>query len=60
MKPVFESAGAAIQYAEVESRKQNKELFVIKQIIGGIRYCIVDKVAQGDKVLIGYKNGLVK
>lgn len=60
MKQIFEGYGPARDFAQVESKKLNKELYVVKSATGGIHYYVTpdgSKVAPGEKILGHYKNG---
>lgn len=61
MRASFEGYTEARKLAETESRKNNKELFVIKTNRGGIRYevCPQEELQTNDKILVKYKNGQI-
>lgn len=61
MRVSFDGYTEARKLAEKESRKNNKELLVVKTNRGGIRYevCPQDEFQSTDKLLVKYKDGKV-
>lgn len=59
----FEGQLQANQFAEIESKKQNKELWVFKSLQGGLSYYVSDKgepTYPGDKKLNHYNKGIIQ
>jgi hypothetical protein len=62
MKKPFEGFGQACAYAEIESKKQKNELWVVKSFGGGLHYEVITTMedkTETDKVLAHYKEGLI-
>ena len=57
---IFEGLRQASEAAEMTSKKAKSELFVIKSLMGGLHYKVVDKlddIKPQEKVLAHYKEG---
>jgi hypothetical protein len=61
MRIIFEGHLPARQEAEIKSKKESSELWVVKTFYEGLRYYVVDdpKSVEG-KVLDHYKNGVIQ
>lgn len=60
MKQIFGGYGPARDHAQAESKKQQKELYVVKSSNGGIHYYVTpnkENVKGKEKILGHYKNG---
>lgn len=63
MRIIFEGYGPAAQHAEIESKKQQKEMWVIKTNEGGLKYMVItdlSEAGENEKVMAHYEKGIVK
>lgn len=62
MKANFDGYGPAAEHAERESKKQQKEMWVLKSIDGGLHYSVITDLSEKkdtDKILAHYDKGQI-